>query len=108
MKTLNRGVSELIVLAADAQPLETVLHLPVLCEDKVFSYVLHLLPFVLSNQLQYATQNVSYIFVPSQAALRHACNVSKSVIAACVTTSDSKELQSRIDAIKIAIEKLLV
>ena len=34
-KTLNRGISELIILAADAQPLEIVLHLPLLCEDKV-------------------------------------------------------------------------
>jgi ribosomal protein L7Ae-like RNA K-turn-binding protein len=34
-KTLNRGQSELIVLAADAEPLEIVLHLPLLCEDKV-------------------------------------------------------------------------
>jgi len=34
-KTLNRGQSELIVIAADAQPLEIVLHLPLLCEDKV-------------------------------------------------------------------------
>ena len=34
-KTLNRGLSELIVLAADAEPLEIVLHLPLLCEDKV-------------------------------------------------------------------------
>ncbi len=34
-KTLNRGQSELIVIAADADPLEIVLHLPLLCEDKV-------------------------------------------------------------------------
>jgi len=34
-KTLNRGQSELIVIAADAEPLEIVLHLPLLCEDKV-------------------------------------------------------------------------
>lgn len=34
-KTLNRGQSDLIVIAADAQPLEIVLHLPLLCEDKV-------------------------------------------------------------------------
>ena len=33
-KTLNRGVSELIVLAADTQPLQILLHLPLLCEDK--------------------------------------------------------------------------
>jgi hypothetical protein len=34
-KTLNRGISELIVLAADTDPLEILLHLPLLCEDKV-------------------------------------------------------------------------
>jgi hypothetical protein len=33
-KTLNRGVSELIVLAADTTPLQILLHLPLLCEDK--------------------------------------------------------------------------
>jgi U4/U6 small nuclear ribonucleoprotein SNU13 len=34
-KTLNRGISELIIMAADAEPLEILLHLPLLCEDKV-------------------------------------------------------------------------
>ncbi len=34
-KTLNRGISELIVMAADTEPLEILLHLPLLCEDKV-------------------------------------------------------------------------
>lgn len=34
-KTLNRGQSELIVMAADAEPLEIILHLPLVCEDKV-------------------------------------------------------------------------
>ena len=31
-KTLNRGIAEIIVLAADAEPLEILLHLPLLCE----------------------------------------------------------------------------
>jgi len=31
-KTLNRGITELIIIAADANPLEIVLHLPILCE----------------------------------------------------------------------------
>jgi ribosomal protein L7Ae-like RNA K-turn-binding protein len=39
-KTLNRGQSELIIIAADAQPLEIVLHLPLLCEDKVKLFIL--------------------------------------------------------------------
>lgn len=34
-KTLNRGITELIVMAADTEPLAILLHLPLLCEDKV-------------------------------------------------------------------------
>ena len=34
-KTLNRGITDLIVMAADTEPLEILLHLPLLCEDKV-------------------------------------------------------------------------
>lgn len=34
-KALNRGIAEFIVMAADAEPLEILLHLPLLCEDKV-------------------------------------------------------------------------
>ena len=30
-KTLNRGISEFIVMAADAEPIEILLHLPLLC-----------------------------------------------------------------------------
>lgn len=34
-KGLNRGIAELVVLAADTEPLEILLHLPLVCEDKV-------------------------------------------------------------------------
>jgi hypothetical protein len=34
-KILARGGADLIVLAADAEPVEVLLHLPLLCEDKV-------------------------------------------------------------------------
>ena len=34
-KTLNRGISDLIILTADTEPIEILLHLPLLCEDKV-------------------------------------------------------------------------
>jgi U4/U6 small nuclear ribonucleoprotein SNU13 len=37
-KTLNRGISELIIMAADTEPLEILLHLPLLCEDKVSAF----------------------------------------------------------------------
>jgi U4/U6 small nuclear ribonucleoprotein SNU13 len=42
---LNRGLAEFIVMAADAEPLEILLHLPLLCEDKNVPYV-----FVRSKQ----------------------------------------------------------
>jgi ribosomal protein L7Ae-like RNA K-turn-binding protein len=38
-KTLNRNQSELVVMAADAEPIEILLHLPLLCEDKNVPYV---------------------------------------------------------------------
>ncbi|KAI6022740.1 50S ribosomal protein L30e-like protein [Pisolithus marmoratus] len=85
-KTLNRGIAEFIVLTADTEPLEILLHLPLLCEEK----------------------NVPYVFIPSKAALGRACNVSRPVIAASVTTSEARELQSQIRNIKVAIEKLMV
>jgi len=84
-KTLNRGIAEFIVLTADTEPIEILLHLPLLCEEK----------------------NVPYIFVPSKAALGRACNVSRPVISASVTTGESKELSSQITSVKNAIEKLM-
>lgn len=56
-KTLNRGIAELIIMAADAEPIEILLHLPLLCEDK----------------------NVPYVFVTSKVALGRACGVSRCV-----------------------------
>ena len=42
-KALNRGIAEFIVMAADTEPLEILLHLPLLCEDKVKQDVLSLI-----------------------------------------------------------------
>lgn len=85
-KTLNRGISELIVLAADAEPLEILLHLPLLCEDK----------------------NVPYVFVRSKQALGRACGVSRPVISCSVTVKEGSQLKSQIDTLRTNIEKLLV
>nr|QKY15249.1 ribosomal protein L7ae-like (rplGB) [Polytomella parva] len=85
-KTLNRGISEFVVMAADAEPIEILLHLPLLAEDK----------------------NVPYVFVPSKAALGRACGVSRPVIAVSVTTNDGSQLKSQINTLKISIEKLLI
>ncbi|KLO08367.1 ribonucleo protein-associated protein [Schizopora paradoxa] len=85
-KTLNRGIAEFIVLTADTEPIEILLHLTLLCEDK----------------------NVPYVFVPSKAALGRACEVSRPVIAASITTNEARELQSQIATIKEKIERLLI
>lgn len=85
-KTLNRGISEFIILAADAEPLEILLHLPLLCEDK----------------------NVPYVFVPSRVALGRACGVSRPVIACSITSNEASQLKPQINNIKTAIEKLLI
>ena len=85
-KTLNRGISEVIIMAADAEPLEILLHLPLLCEDK----------------------NVPYVFVPSKVALGRACGVSRAVISCSITTNEASQMKSTIDKIKIQIENLLV
>ncbi|KAF2151084.1 50S ribosomal protein L7Ae, partial [Myriangium duriaei CBS 260.36] len=85
-KTLNRGVSEIIVLAADTSPLAILLHLPLLCEDK----------------------NVPYIYVPSKMALGRACGVSRSVIAASITTNDASDLMGQIRALKDKVERVLI
>mmetsp|Transcript_22013 Transcript_22013/g.50222 ORF Transcript_22013/g.50222 Transcript_22013/m.50222 type:complete len:124 (-) Transcript_22013:379-750(-) len=85
-KTLNRGLAELVVMAADAEPIEILLHLPLLCEDK----------------------NVPYVFVPSKVALGRACGVSRPVIACSITTNESSNLKSVIDSMKIQVEQLLI
>ena len=85
-KTLNRGISDFIVMAADTEPIEILLHLPLLCEDK----------------------NVPYVFVPSKAALGRACGVSRPVIACSVISKDGSALEAQKHKLKIEIEKLLI
>eukprot|EP00088_Acartia_fossae_P010558 TRINITY_DN15288_c0_g2_i1.p1 TRINITY_DN15288_c0_g2~~TRINITY_DN15288_c0_g2_i1.p1 ORF type:complete len:128 (-),score=27.07 TRINITY_DN15288_c0_g2_i1:96-479(-) len=85
-KTLNRGQAEFIVMAADSEPLEILLHIPLLCEDK----------------------NVPYVFVRSKQALGRACGVSRPVIAASVTQNEGSQIKPQIGTIQQEIEKLLL
>lgn len=85
-KTLNRGISEFIIMAADCEPIEILLHLPLLCEDK----------------------NVPYVFVSSRVALGRACGVSRPVIAASITTNENSAIKNQIYAVKDKIETLLI
>lgn len=85
-KTLNRGICEFIVMAADTEPLEILLHLPLLCEDK----------------------NVPYVFVRSKEALGRACGVSRPVIACSVTVNEGSQLKQQIITLQNSIERLLI
>ena len=84
-KSLNRDLSELIILAADADPLEIILHLPLLCEDK----------------------SVPYIFVPSMAELGQACGTSRNVISCSIVKRNTNDeaLAEEIRTVRIAVEK---
>lgn len=85
-KMLNRGIAEFVIMAADTEPLEILLHLPLLSEDK----------------------NTPYIFVASKQALGRACGISTSVIAACVTVAENSQLNPKIQLVKEAIERLII
>ena len=85
-KTLNRSTAEMVLIAGDADPIEIVMHLPLLCEDK----------------------NVPYIFVPSRAALGRACGVSRPVIACSITKKDNSRLKKNIDNLKTKLEQSFI
>ena len=65
-KILNRGIREFIVMTADTEPLEILLQLPLLCEDK----------------------NVPYVFILSKTGLGRACGFSCPAIASSVLQSE--------------------
>jgi U4/U6 small nuclear ribonucleoprotein SNU13 len=85
-KTLNRSAADIVIIAGDADPIEIVMHLPLLCEDK----------------------GVPYIFIPSRAALGRACGVPRSVIACSILKNDRSRLKRNIDALRIEIERAAI
>jgi len=85
-KTLNRGIAELIILAADTEPLEIILHLPLLCEDK----------------------NVPYVYVPSKVELGKACGTTRNVIACSILKKKDSKLNDQINEMKDTVERLFI
>lgn len=67
-KFVNRGKAKLVLAAADAIPLEIVLHLPDLCEDK----------------------GIALMFVESRQALGRAIGLSRPAIAVAINGSQRK------------------
>lgn len=63
LKEMNKGGIEVVILAADCEPLEVIMTLPPLCEEK----------------------NVQYCFIPHKAVLGRACGIKTPVAAAGIT-----------------------
>ena len=89
-KTLNRGISEFVVMAADTEPLEILLPRPILAVDTVWGGGEAADKARQRGKKQTRAkgsppspppppQNVPYVFVPSKAALGRACGVSRPV-----------------------------
>ncbi|KAF9253730.1 hypothetical protein DTO006G1_6209 [Penicillium roqueforti] len=85
-KSLSRGTSEIVVLAADTDPLAILMHVPVLCEDK----------------------NVPYVFLPNKHALGRACGVTRPIIAATITSNDAGDLAPQIEYLRAKVERLAI
>ncbi|KAJ5516105.1 hypothetical protein N7527_007665 [Penicillium freii] len=85
-KSLHRGTSEIVVLAADTAPLAIVMHLPLICEDKT----------------------VPYVFLPSKTAIGRACGSARPIIAATITSNDASDLAPQIEWIRNKVERLLI
>ncbi|EAL66327.1 hypothetical protein ACTFIW_005842 [Dictyostelium discoideum] len=85
-KAVSRSTAEFVVLAADAEPLEILLHIPLLCEDK----------------------NIPYVFVSSKSELGRACDVSRPVVACAVTVDDKSQLKSQITNVKDSLDRLWI
>ncbi|XP_043855209.1 NHP2-like protein 1 [Dromiciops gliroides] len=82
-KALNRDISDFIAMAAKAEPLESILYLPLLCEDK----------------------NVPYVFVCSKQTLGRACGLSRPVIECSVTIKEGSQLKPQIQSVWQSIKR---
>ena len=100
-KALNRGLADLVVLAADTEPLEIILHLPLLCEDKVSRQ-----RAVFVSQMP-PLQNVVYVYVPKQADLGRACGVSRNIVASTILRDPDGALHDKVQKLKDKIEAIV-
>lgn len=86
MKEVTKGTVEVVILAADCEPLEVVLTLPPLCEER----------------------NVQYCFIPHKAVLGRACGIKTPVAAAGLIYKEGSQLTSQILELKDKIEQLFI
>jgi U4/U6 small nuclear ribonucleoprotein SNU13 len=85
-RTLNRGIAEIIVMATDTEPLDIILHLPLLAEDK----------------------NMAYVFVPSKHVLGRACGSLQPVVSCSILMNEGSQLNGQIQLLKDVIESIMI
>ena len=86
MKEIVKGSVEVLILAADCQPLEIIMTLPPLCEER----------------------NIQYCFVANKDALGRACGIKRPVVAASMQFKEGSQLMGQIMELKDKIEQLMI
>lgn len=84
-KAINRNIAEFIIIGADTEPIELVLHLPMLCEDK----------------------GVPYIWIPSREDLGKAAALKyRSVTAVAILVNDYSKVKDRVVELRTQVDLL--
>nr|BAS01497.1 ribosomal protein L7ae [Lotharella vacuolata] len=83
-KSILNGTAEIVILAADTDPLEIINHIPLSCE---------------SNK-------IPYIFLSSKVMLGRACGIFRPVISCAILNSSISHLKKEIFFIKVNITSL--
>eukprot|EP01057_Protomagalhaensia_wolfi_P003077 Protomagalhaensia_wolfi_Nauph_80__3076@NODE_3147_length_874_cov_45_221557_g2466_i0_p2_GENE_NODE_3147_length_874_cov_45_221557_g2466_i0NODE_3147_length_874_cov_45_221557_g2466_i0_p2_ORF_typecomplete_len129_score22_72Ribosomal_L7Ae/PF01248_26/2e22_NODE_3147_length_874_cov_45_221557_g2466_i0441827 len=86
LKALQKSVADIVVLAADATPIDIILPLPPLCEAK----------------------NVLYVFVPLKSMLGRACGVNRPIAAAVITHRENSALEPQVVDLRNKIEQVFI
>lgn len=81
-KAIDGGKAKLIIIAADVEPEEIVMHLPVLCEEK----------------------KIPYVFVPSKLELGRASGIDVQSAAVCIV--DAGEGKDLLEEVIKSLEKI--
>lgn len=81
IKLIKKNKVDLLIIAADVEPLETIGHFVYLCE----------------------ANDIPYIFTPSKACLGRACNISRPTIAVAILKAEDSYLASHVDDVKLYI-----
>ena len=84
IKFLDKGKVEVVVMAADADPIELLAHMPTLCEER----------------------SVPYCFVKEAAFLGRACGISRPVICCSIVANENSTLKTQLDTLKDNLEIL--